>query len=155
MMKRLLPMFIAIGLILLIVAGYAGVQVIGRYTPSDEWMEASDFFDAEDDAVALVLNDELSEVKGLYMDGTTYLPLEWVNSNLNKRFYWDKEEKVLSYALPTEVRYADSETLGEDGRPLLWVTDEEVFVSIELVAAYTDIQISAFDSGEAKRLFLG
>lgn len=52
MMKRLLPMFIAIGLILLIVAGYAGVQVIGRYTPSDEWMEASDFFDAEDDAVA-------------------------------------------------------------------------------------------------------
>ena len=154
MMKRLLPMFIAIGLILLIVAGYAGVQVIGRYTPSDEWMEASDFFDAEDDAVALVLNDELSEVKGLYMDGTTYLPLEWVNSNLNKRFYWDKEEKVLSYALPTEVRYADSETLGEDGRPLLWVTDEEVFVSIELVAAYTDIQISAFDSGEAKRLFI-
>ncbi len=154
MMKRLLPMFIAIGLILLIVAGYAGVQVIGRYTPSDEWMEASDFFDAEDDAVALVLNDELSEVKGLYVDGTTYLPLEWVNSNLNKRFYWDKEEKILSYALPTEVRYADSETLGEDGRPLLWVTDEDVFVSLELVAAYTDIQIGAFDSGEAKRLFI-
>ncbi len=154
MMKRLLPMFIAIGLIILIVAGYMGVQVIGRYTPSDEWMEASDFFEVDGDSVALILNEEQSDTVGLYMNETTYLPLEWVNENLNKRFYWDNEEKILSYALPNEVRYADSTAMGEDGMPLLWVTDEEAYVSLNLVSAYTDIALDAFDSGETKRLFI-
>ncbi len=154
MMKRLLPMFIAIGLLILIVAGYMGVQVIERYTPSDEWMEASDFFGVEEDAVALILNEEQSDTVGLYLNETTYLPLEWVNENLNKRFYWDSGEKILSYALPNEVRYADCTTMGEDGNPLLWVTDEKVYVSLNMVAAYTDIALGAFDSGEAKRLFI-
>ena len=154
MMKRLLPMFIAIGLLILIVAGYMGVQVIERYTPSDEWMEASDFFGVEEDAVALILNEEQSDTVGLYLNETTYLPLEWVNENLNKRFYWDSGEKILSYALPNEVRYADCATMGEDGNPLLWVTDEKVYVSLNMVAAYTDIALGAFDSGEAKRLFI-
>ncbi len=154
MMKRLLPMFIAIGLLILIAAGYMGVQIIERYTPSDEWMEASDVFGVEKDAVALILNDELSDARGLYINETAYLPLEWVNSNLNKRFYWDEGEKILSYALPTEVRYVDSATVGEDGRPLLWVTDQEVFLSLNMVAAYTDIATGAFDSKEAKRIFI-
>lgn len=154
MMKRLLPMFIAIGLLILIVAGYMGVQVIERYTPSDKWMEASDFFGVEEDAVALILNEEQSDTVGLYLNETTYLPLEWVNENLNKRFYWDSGEKILSYALPNEVRYADCATMGEDGNPLLWVTDEKVYVSLNMVAAYTDIALGAFDSGEAKRLFI-
>lgn len=154
MMKRLLPMFIAIGLLILIVAGYMGVQVIERYTPSDEWMEASDFFGVEEDSVALILNEEQSDTVGLYLNETTYLPLEWVNENLNKRFYWDSEEKILSYALPNEVRYADCATMGEDGNPLLWVTDEKVYVSLNMVAAYTDVALGAFDSGETKRLFI-
>lgn len=154
MMRRLLPMFIAIGLLILIAAGYMGVQIIERYTPSDEWMEASDAFDVEKDAVALILNDEKSEARGLYINETTYLPLEWVNSNLNKRFYWDEGEKILSYALPTEIRYADSTTVGEDGQPLLRVTDQEVFLSLNMVAAYTDIAIGAFDTKEAKRVFI-
>ena len=42
MMKRLLPMLIAIGLIVLIVSGYMGFQLIERYTPSKDWLEASD-----------------------------------------------------------------------------------------------------------------
>ena len=154
MMKRLLPMFIAIGLLILIVAGYMGVQVIERYTPSDVWMEASDFFGVEEDSVALILNEEQSDTVGLYLNETTYLPLEWVNENLNKRFYWDSEEKILSYALPNEVRYADCATMGEDGNQLLWVTDEKVYVSLNMVAAYTDVALGAFDSGETKRLFI-
>ncbi len=153
MMKRLLPMLIAIGLIILIVSGYMGVQFIERYTPSKDWMEASDYFGVEGDSVALILNEEKADTVGLYMDGEIYLPVEWVNGNLNKRFYWDSEERILSYALPTEVRYADSTAKGKGGRPLLWVTDKGVFLSLSLVAAYTDVELSVFDGGEAKRVF--
>ena len=153
MMKRLLPMLIAIGLIVLIVSGYMGFQLIERYTPSKDWLEASDYFGVEGDSVALILNEEKADTLGLYMDGEIYLPVEWVNGNLNKRFYWDSEEKILSYALPTEIRYADSTARGNGGKPLLWVTDKGVFLSLSLVAAYTDVGLSVFDGGEAKRVF--
>ena len=52
MIKRLLPMFIAIGLIILVIAGYLGFRLIDRYTPSKEWIEAADVFGVEGDTVA-------------------------------------------------------------------------------------------------------
>ena len=119
-------MVIAIGLIILVIAGYLGFRLIDRYTPSKEWIEAADVFGVEGDTVALILNEEQSETFGISIDGEVYLPVEWVNANLNKRFYWDYEEKILSYALPTKVVYADSTTVGDSGKPLIWVTDEGV-----------------------------
>ncbi len=154
MIKKLLPMFIAIGLIILVIAGYMGYRVIERYTPSREWTTAEAVFGMEEDTVAVVLNEELSETRGMYLDGEIYLPVEWVNENLNKRFYWDQQEKILSYALPTEVLYADSTTQGSGGKPLLWVTDEGVSLSLGLIAAYTDMETEIFDQGEIKRVFI-
>ena len=154
MIKRLLPMFIAIGLIILVIAGYLGFRLIDRYTPSKEWIEAADVFGVEGDTVALILNEEQSETFGISIDGEVYLPVEWVNANLNKRFYWDYEEKILSYALPTKVVYADSTTVGDSGKPLIWVTDEGVYLSLSLIAGYTDIEIGAFDEGDTKRVFI-
>lgn len=154
MMKRLLPMFIAIGLIILVGAGYLGYRLIEKYTPSKEWVTPQEVFGVEGDEVAVFFNDQEAEIRGLYLDGEIYLPVEWVNANLNKRFYWDNEEKILSYALPAEVRTADSTTVGENGKPLIWVTDKEASLSLSLIAAYTDLDIAAFDQGETKRLYL-
>ena len=53
--------------------------------------------------VALILDNELQEAKGIYEDGQVYLPVDWVDDYVNQRFYWDDGEKLLVYALPEEI----------------------------------------------------
>ena len=52
----------------------------------------------------------MQEEKGIYEDGQVYLPVNWVNEHLNERFYWDEGEKLLVYALPESIVYADEST---------------------------------------------
>ena len=61
---------------------------------------------------------------------------------VNQRFYWDDGEKLLVYALPEEIVYADESTEGEAG-PLLKEKDGETYLSLGLVKNYTDIREEA------------
>ncbi|MBQ2400739.1 MAG: SH3 domain-containing protein, partial [Lachnospiraceae bacterium] len=40
------------------------------------------------------------------------------------------------------------------GAPLLLVKDEDVYLTLGLIANYSDVEIQAFDSGDAKRVFI-
>ena len=103
--------------------------------------------------MALILDNELQEAKGIYEDGQVYLPVDWVDDYVNQRFYWDDGEKLLVYALPEEIVYADESTEGEAG-PLLKEKDGETYLSLGLVKNYTDIREEAFATSEIKRVFI-
>lgn len=154
MIKRAVPVIVALGLIFLVIAGFIGVRFLERYIPTREQADMTELLGVEGDQVALYLNEEQQETKGLYIGEQTYLPIKWVNEKLNERFYWDSNEKLLVYALPDSVVYADSETLGSTSKPLIEISDGEVYLSAGLVANYTDIRISAFDSDQHKRMFI-
>lgn len=154
MKAKLLPFFVAITLILLVTAGYFGIRIIQKNTPSKELADINDWYHVEGDQVALIFNDQQQDTQGLYVDGQTYLPITWVNNNLNDRFYWDDTEKILVYALPDKIVYADSTTIGGSGHPLLWVTDDKVYLSMGMVLNYTNIRITAYDQGDVKRVLI-
>lgn len=154
MKKKILPVLIAVGLILLITAGYFGAQFIKRYIPTKETIGAEEIFGVSGDDVALILDQEVQETRGLYVEGETYLPLAWVNEYLNERFYWDETENQLVYALPDSIVYANHETMGAAGKPLLWVNEDGVYLSLPLVETYTDIHADQFDDGEVKRIYI-
>lgn len=153
-MKRLIPFFAAISLIFMILLGTAGVYMVKRYMPTKEMADINALYGTDDDHTAVIFNYELQEVKGIYENGQTYLPLTWINENINQRFYWDSTEKLLVYALPEQIVYADADTKGSNGTPLLFVRDGEVYLTLGLVANYTDMQIQVYDSGEAKRVLV-
>ena len=73
---------------------------------------------------------------------------------INERFYWDSTEDLLVYALPDQIVYADAETKGSNGAPLLLVKDDEVYLTLGLIANYTDVQIQTFDSGDGRRVLI-
>ena len=102
---------------------------------------------------ALLLDNELQEEKGIYEDGQVYLPVGWVNEYLNQRFYWDEGEKLLVYALPESIVYADEDAQGEKG-PLFKVTDDGMYLSLGLVVNYTDIRTRSFATSQIKRVFI-
>ena len=137
-----------LGIILLLVlaaAAVLGVWLARRYMPSHEAADVGELFPAEGNHVSIVWNEEVQEAEGIYEENQVYLPLQWVNDNLNERFYWDSGEQLLVYALPDQIVYADADTMGEGGR-LLRVEDNGVYLSAGLVAGYTDIRSVYFDN---------
>lgn len=153
-MKRAIPIIIAIGLIFLIVLGVFGYQAVQKYIPTKETAVLSEVYNVEGDDVALFYNYGLQEIQGIYEHGQTYLPLSWILGHINKRFYWDSTENLLVYTLPDQIVYADAETKGSNGAPLLLVKDEDVYLTLGLIANYSDVEILAFDHGETKRVFI-
>lgn len=154
MKKRLIPILIAVGLIVLIVGGAVGMHILQNYIPTKEQADIGQLLGVEGEETAVYFNDELQEVKGITRDGQTYLPIAWVNEYLNEKFYWDNVEMMLVYTLPETIVYADKRTMGSENKPLLLVEGEEVYLSAGLVSSYTDIRIEVYNSGEYKRIYI-
>ena len=153
-MKRAVPVIIAIGLIFLIVLGFFSYQAVQRYMPTKEEADLCEVYDVDGEEVALFYNYGRQEIQGVYENGQTYLPLSWVLGHVNKRFYWDSTENLLVYTLPDQIVYADAGTMGSNGAPLLLMKEDDVYLTLGLIANYSDVEIQSFDSGEAKRVFI-
>ena len=137
--------------IFILAGGGLGVLFAKKYMPSNELADKSRVFGIKGGQVALILDNQVQEEKGIYEDGQVYLPVNWVNEHLNERFYWDEGEKLLVYALPESIVYADESTQGEKG-PLFKVTQEGMYLSLGVVVNYTDIRTQAFATSQIKRV---
>lgn len=140
-------------LLFILAGGAAGWIYVKKYMPSSELSDKTKVFGIKSGQVALLLDNELQEEKGIYEDGQVYLPVDWVNQHLNQRFYWDEGEKLLVYTLPESIVYADESTQGEKG-PLFKVTDQGMYLSLGLVVNYTDIRTQSFATSQIKRVFI-
>ena len=139
--------------IFILAGGGLGSAFAKKYMPSNELADKSRVFGIKGGQVALILDNQVQEEKGIYEDGQVYLPVNWVNEHLNERFYWDEGEKLLVYALPESIVYADESTQGEKG-PLFKVTQEGMYLSLGVVVNYTDIRTQAFATSQIKRVFI-
>ena len=139
--------------IFILAGGGLGVLFARKYMPSNELADKSRIFGIKDGQVALILDNQVQEEKGIYEGGQVYLPVDWVNEHLNQRFYWDEGEKLLVYALPDSIVYADESAQGEKG-PLFKVTQDGMYLSLGVVVNYTDIRTQAFATSQIKRVFI-
>lgn len=131
-----------------------GVFLYWKFGPSRERADLTSVYKADENETVLYLNYEKQEAVGIYENGQTYLPMDWVSENVNSRFYWDEGEKMLVYALPEEILYADGSSVGSGGQPLILEKEDGVYVSMGLVLNYTKVRIQAFDRTDAKRVFI-
>ena len=155
MRKFLTTLLTVIITVVLAVGAAAGFLLYRKYKPSKERVDQNSWYQAAGDEVALFLNSELVEnVRGRYIDGQVYLPLDWVDSALNERFYWDEENSQLIYTLPDSIVYADEGTLGNSGKPLLVQQDGQVCLLGGLVSSYTNLRIETFDTDNVHRAFV-
>lgn len=154
MKSKLAPLFAALGFIVLIVAGFFGIKLAIKYMPSGELADNQKLLQVQGEETAIFLNHELQEAKGITRDGQVYVPIDWVNDNLNERFYWDDVEKLLVYTLPDTIVYADKRTMGSTGVPLLLAEEDGVYLSLGIISNYTDIQARPYSSDGLNRVFV-
>lgn len=147
-------MIIVISLLILIIGGAAGYRLLEPYIPTREKADLSEELGVGGEETAIFYNNEPIGVRAITRKGQVYLPISWVNKNLNERFYWDDVEKMLVYTLPDTIVYADKRTNGSGGEPLLLVEADGVYLAAGLVANYTNVRIETFSDGGANRVFV-
>ena len=155
-MKRFLTTVLTVILTIVLAAGAAaGFILYRKYKPSKEQVDQSEWYQASGNESAVFLNSEREEgVKGRYIDGQVYLPVDWVDEAVNERFYWDEENSQLIYTLPDQIVYANEETMGSSGKPLLVQQDGTVWLLSSLVSAYNIVSIETFDTDGVHRIFV-
>lgn len=154
-MKRTwIPVVVVIVLLVLILGGVLGWRVLEQYIPTREQADMAEVLKVSGEETAIFFNNELVETKAITRNGQMYLPVDWVDEYLNEKFYWDNVEKMLVYTLPDTIVYADKRTMGSGGQPLLLVEDDGVYLSVGLVANYTDVRAEAFSDSGVNRLYL-
>ena len=118
---------------------------------SKEKVTQAQLYQVEGDDVALVYNYSLQKAKAIYKDGVVYVPLNWTRAILNDKFYYSDDEKLLSYALPTEIVYANFDNVDKNGKP---ESDGKVYLSIETIKAYTDVWVDSYTESEIKKVYI-
>ena len=142
-MKKIIPVIVTMLLIFIVAVAGALTFLIQRNSPSKERMDAAAYFGIIDETqVSVMVDGSVSEQFGKKLDGRYYINHETVTKHINKRFYWDKNENKILYALPTQV----VEIRIEDGTDNAVLSDGQLYVSVELLAQYTDMYYTVYEA---------
>lgn len=152
---------VIIALLLIVVA--AGVFLIQKYTPTKEKMEKEAYFGTlADQEVAVVLQDELAEQRGILEGEYLYLNYEMVRDKLNSRFYWDegKQQMLFTTALETYEIPVNSASYSIDGapqqydRPIVLQKDTGLYFSIDFLALYTNLEYNLVQDEDSRHVLI-
>ena len=132
-------------LIIILAILFTGVFMLYRYiAPSNEQRELNAYFEVKQGEVALVIDDELLEVRGKSIDGQIYVPAEIAATYMDKRIYVDTVESCLSYVTGDGLITAQAEsaeyTVGKQtqtaGEPILKKIEEGYYVSLPFISEH-------------------
>lgn len=138
---------IAIALIILIVV------LIKKYTPSKTHMKLDKYFEAKSGQAVLILQDEISEERGLYEGGHVYVSVDLVKEKFNSRFYWDSTENLLLYttsskvfkAEPSAKEYTQNKSVVEVDYPIVKADENGAYVALDYVEEFSPIEYEVYE----------
>lgn len=139
--------------IIVIIAAIAAFFLWRRYGPSDQQADRNEYYGIESDGqLAIVVNNEVLEPRGMISDGRAYVEYAIVRDYINQRFYWDPGENVLLYTLPTDtvsvVVGASEYTLANQKTStdyvILRTEGSTAYIALDFVAQYTDMSYEVF-----------
>lgn len=176
MKKKSVPViFVAAVIIVLAVVLIVG-NIIERRTPSKKHASEEDLYKlfklydgytengkdinfdnatrAEDNQVAIVLQNGLVENRAFVENGQLYVDYDFVKNFLNSRFYWDNNENILIYTTPTDVikaqvgsqEYYVTKVKNAAEYVIVKTEGSKVYVAMDFVKQYSDIEYNFYES---------
>lgn len=152
-MKKLIPVFIAIVLILLVVGIAAGVTLMDKYSYSKEKADLDEYYHLENEQdTAVLMQDELLEIKAIMRDGKYYMRMDDVQEYLNERFYVDGRENLILYTTPDDIvrtvigekAYTASGQENAEKYVLSMWNGEQLYVALDYINKYTNFKYEAY-----------
>lgn len=140
--------------IILIVGIIATVFLWRRYGPSKEQADLNGYYGIEsEDQLAIVVNNDILEPKGMISDGRAYVEYSIVRDYINQRFYWDPSENILLYTLPNDTvsvdvgstDYTVSKQKNTGDYVILKTEGSTAYIALDFVKQYTDMEYEVYD----------
>lgn len=139
---------IAIGVIFALLLIVVCTVAVKKFAPSKKVMKLTDYYDVPKNEVMIVLHDEIAKTHGIYQDGRIYLPYGLVVNSINKRFYFDTEENILSFTKATEIirtevgeqEYYVNKSKTTLDYPTVKTKGEDVYISLDYIKLFSDVE---------------
>jgi spore germination protein YaaH len=154
--KKLMPVLAGMVFLILIAILCIIVAIIEKYTPSREKADLYEYFSVEEagQEAGLVLGDQLLEEKAYVFDGAVYLEYQDVYTLLNDRVYWDNNENLLLYALPTELvkaevgseDYYQGKQKNSMDHVIVKTEGNTTYISLDFVQLFTDMEYEYYEA---------
>ncbi len=155
--KRMRIAVIGLSAVLIIVLLIAGLAIKKKLTPSKEEMSLTEYYPVKESEIMIILQDEIYDKKGLFLDGTVYVDYDTVVEKFNHRFYWDSKENILTYTTPTEILRAEAgkseytvtmtlnPTVKKEEYEIVKVLADKVYLALDFVGRYSDLRYQQYE----------
>lgn len=138
---------------LLLIAVLLGVALVKKYTPGKEHVAPEEVYPVAEGEAHVMFWQEAYEKNALLSGEGIYLDLGTVLSRINKDFYYDEKEAVLSFTTPSEIIRA---SLGEAAyysnkvkvgltSPAVILKAGNPYVSLEFAALFSDMTYTFYE----------
>lgn len=147
-MDKLTKIKLIVGSVLAVIAiTVLSIALVHKYTPNDSMMALNEYYFVKDTEAMIILETAIYPENAILEDGGIYIPLSIVQSMFTEEFYYDEEEEVLSYALPTELiqiypedsAYYSNHIEQKLDSPAMKEIEERMYISMEFVGMFCDV----------------
>lgn len=145
-------------LVVLLFAAVGGFFIWNRYSPSNEKADLKQYYGlVNEDDFAVVINNQIISGEdgvavGKLIDGQTYIEYSVVRDYVNKRFYWDANENVLLYTLPSgsvsvavgSKDYTEIMEKKSEDYVILKTEGRTAYIALPFIQQYTDMDYGVY-----------
>ena len=154
MKKKVLPVLIISGLIVVVLAFIGISAVIDSLTPTTERANLTEYFEiTEESQVAITLDNDILDTYATTINGEVYVDFNFIYNNLSSRFYWDSNENILLYTTSSDIISAEAEATSymtgkssvDFGKVIVKATADSALVHLDFVSNFADIRVSYYN----------
>lgn len=147
--KLMMGVICITAIVLIIVAAF----VVKKLTPNKDVMDLTEYYQVDSDKILVVLQNQVAEEQGLFLDGVAYVSYDTVEEYLNHRFYWDANENLLIYTTQSEVvkteigtsDYYVNKSKSSVSYQIVKTIGTKVYVALDYVKLFSNIEYEVYE----------
>lgn len=162
--NKTLSRILAACILMIAIAGLlGGAYYWTKYGPSKEEYDLNTYFEiTSDKQLGVTVDNQVIGAQGLMEEDRAYVSYEAVRDYLNDRFYWDPNENILLYTLPTEMvrvdvgskDYTISKEAKSEDYVILKTDGSTAYIALDFVQQYTDLEYTVYDKDKTPRIMI-
>lgn len=130
------------------------ITLVQKYTPSETMRTLDNYYDVALDEAVVLLENEIFEERALLKDGGIYMLYSAILDVVDTAYYLDKEEQLLSYALPDSLirveegkdYYYKNEEVCQMEHSIFFLLEDKYYISLEFISKFSNMAYQFYEN---------